>query len=304
MDFLAARRLQEMKSARRAIAACNCFFAFALHVMAANPPKSVLLWPDGAPGAIGSTDADKPSLDIFLPEKAGSGAAVIIMPGGGYQFLELDYEGTDEAQWLNARGVAAFVLHYRLAPRYHYPAPIQDGERAMSYVRAHAKEYGIKPDHIGIWGFSAGGHLASAVATHFDAGQPDAVDPVERVSDRPDFAILAYGVLSMESEITNPGSRLNLLGPNPDPALVEQFTNARQVTRDTPPCFLFHTGADTVVPVQNSVNFYIALLHAGVPAELHVFEQGKHGAGMGVGNPQLSKWPELLEGWMRLHGWM
>jgi acetyl esterase/lipase len=275
-----------------------------LNLLAATSPKSVLLWPDGAPGALGTTDADKPSIDVYLPEKAGVGSGVLVVPGGGYGFLALDHEGAQAAQWLNDRGVAAFVLHYRIAPRYHYPAPIQDGERAMSFVRAHAADYGIKPDHIGIWGFSAGGHLASAVATHFDSGQPDAVDPVERVSDRPDFAILAYGVLSMESEITHPGSRLNLLGPNPDPTLVEQFTNARQVTRDTPPCFLFHTAADNAVPVMNSVNFYMALLRVGVPAELHIFEQGKHGVGLAQSDPQLSKWPGLLEGWMRLHGWM
>lgn len=275
-----------------------------LGAWAAASPKPVLLWPGGAPGAIGNTEADKPSIDVYLPEKPALGTGVLVVPGGGYGFLALDHEGAQVAQWLTQRGVAAFVLHYRIAPRYHYPAPIQDGERAMSYVRAHAADYGIKPDRIGIWGFSAGGHLASSVATHFDAGQPDAADPVDRVSDRPDFAILAYGVLSMESTITHPGSRLNLLGPNPDPALVEQFTNARQVTRDTPPCFLFHTGTDPVVPVLNSVNFYLALQREGIPAELHVFEQGEHGVGLAQSNPQLRKWPELLEGWMRLHGWM
>ena len=280
------------------------FFASVLNCWGANPPKSALLWPDGAPGALGTADADKPALDIFLPDKTGSGTAVILFPGGGYQNLELDYEGTDEAHWLNDRGVAAFVLHYRLAPRYHYPAPIQDGERAVNYVRAHATEYGIKPDRIGIWGFSAGGHLASSVATHFDSGQPDAADPVDRVSDRPDFAILAYGVLSLDADITNPGSRRNLLGPNPDPALVEQFTNAKQVTHDTPPCFLFHTAADQVVPVLNSVDFYLALMRQGVPAELHVFEEGPHGVGLAQKDPQLHKWPALLEGWMHLHGWM
>ncbi len=293
-----------MKAARLSSSLHILFFALVLHSWGANPPKSVLLWPDGAPGTLGTTDADKPALDIFLPDKTGSGTAVILFPGGGYQNLELDYEGTDEAHWLNHRGVAAFILHYRLAPRYHYPAPIQDGERAVSYVRAHATEYGINSDRIGIWGFSAGGHLASSVATHFDSGQPDAADPVDRVSDRPDFAILAYGVLSLDADITNPGSRRNLLGPNPDPALVEQFTNAKQVTHDTPPCFLFHTAADQVVPVLNSVNFYLALLREGVPAELHVFEEGPHGVGLAQKDPQLRKWPELLEGWMHLHGWM
>ncbi len=293
-----------MKAALRISAACFFFLALILNAAAATPPKSVLLWPDGAPGALGTTDADKPSLDVYLPEKSDLGTGVLVVPGGGYVALALDHEGAQVAQWLNERGVAAFVLHYRIAPRYHYPAPIQDGQRAMSYLRAHAADYNIKPERIGIWGFSAGGHLASSVVTHFDSGQPDATDPVERASDRPDFAILAYGVLSMESEITHPGSRMNLLGPNPDPVLVEQFTNAKQVTRDTPPCFIFHTAADPVVPVLNSVDFYLALLRVGVPAELHVFEQGQHGVGLAQKDPQLRKWPELLEGWMRLHGWM
>jgi acetyl esterase/lipase len=269
----------------------------------AAPSNSILLWPHGAPGALGATDADKPMIDVYVPQKF-SGTAVLVVPGGAYHHLALDHEGAQVAQWLNDRGVAAFVLHYRIAPRYHYPAPIQDGERAMRYIRAHATDYGIKPDRIGIWGFSAGGHLASSVATHFDQGQPDADDPIERASDRPDFAVLAYGVLSMEADISHPGSRLNLLGPNPDPKLVEQFTNAKQVTHDTPPCFLFHTGNDPAVPVLNSVNFYLALQREGIPAELHVFEQGKHGVGLAQDNPQLKKWPELLEGWMRLHGWM
>jgi acetyl esterase/lipase len=292
-----------MKARRLAVFFCGFFFALAVNSWGENAPKSVLLWPDGAPGARGTTAADKPALEVFLPDKPGVGSAVIVLPGGGYEDLMLDYEGRDEARWLNERGVAAFVLHYRLAPRYRYPAPIQDGERAVSFVRAHASEYGVQADRIGIWGFSAGGHLASAVATHFSPGQPDAADPVDRVSNRPDFAIMAYGVLSLEPEITHPGTRRNLLGPNPDPALVDQFTNAKQVTRDTPPCFLFHTGTDMTVPVLNSVNFYLALLRAGVPAELHVFERGHHGVGLAQNDPQLRKWPELLEGWMHLHGW-
>jgi acetyl esterase/lipase len=218
--------------------------------------------------------------------------------------LSLEHEGSQVAQWLNERGVIAFVLHYRFWPRYHYPAPILDGERAVRYVRAHAADFGIDPKKVGIWGFSAGGHVASSVTTHFDGGQPDSADPVERASDRPDFAILAYGVLSMQPEIAHPGSRRRLLGGTPDPALVEQFSNENQVTRDTPPCFLFHTWSDATVPVENSMRFYAALKRAGIPAELHIFEQGKHGVGLAQDDPQLRKWTELLEGWMRLHGWI
>jgi len=278
--------------------------AFPAATWSADSPRSVLLWPEGAPGAVGSTDADKPALDIYLPAQPSSGSALVVVPGGGYEHLALDHEGAQIARWLNDRGVAAFVLHYRIAPRYHYPAPILDGERALRYVRAHATEFGISTDRIGIWGFSAGGHLAATVTTHFDVGHADAGDPVDRVSDRPNFAVLAYGVLSMEPEITHPGSRRNLLGANPDPAQVEQFSNEKQVTRDTPPCFLFHTGSDSVVSVENSVRFYAALRQAGIPAELHIFEQGDHGVGLAQKNPQLRRWPDLLDGWLRLHGWI
>ena len=280
-----------------------CLFSSGASLVA-SPSKTLLLWPDGAPGAVGITDEDKPSLDVYLPAKPAGGTAVVVVPGGGYDHLSLDREGAQAAQWLNERGVIAFVLHYRFSPRYHYPAPILDGERAVRYVRAHAADFGIDPKKVGIWGFSAGGHVASSAATHFDGGQPDATDTVERVSNRPDFAILAYGVLSMQPEIAHPGSRRRLLGGNPDPALVEQFSNENQVTRDTPPCFLFHTGNDATVPVENSMRFYAALKRVGVPAELHIFEQGKHGVGLAQSDPQLRKWPELVEGWMRLHGWI
>lgn len=271
---------------------------------AGDAPKSILLWPGGAPGALGTAKADQPFLDIYLPAAPASGSGVLVVPGGAYQFLALDHEGAQVARWLNARGIAAFVLHYRIAPRYHYPAPIQDGERALRYIRAHASEFGIKADKIGIWGFSAGGHLAASVVTHFDAGQPEAPDPVERASDRPDFAILAYGVLSMQPEITHAGSRRNLLGAVPESSLEAQFSNEKQVTHETPPCFLFHTGNDPVVPVENSLLFYTALRRAGVPAEMHIFEQGDHGVGLAPNHPQLRRWPDLLEGWMRLHGWI
>jgi acetyl esterase/lipase len=270
----------------------------------ANPPETILLWPGGAPGALGTTEADKPSLYVYRPTGTHSSTAVVVVPGGSYESLMLDHEGAQAAHWLNDRGVTAFVLHYRIAPRYSYPAPIQDGQRAIRYVRSHAEEYEVRPDRVGIWGFSAGGHLAASVATHFSPGKAEAVDPVDRASDRPDFAVLAYGVLSMEPDITHPISRRNLLGPNPDLTLVEQFSNEKQVTRDTPPCFLFHTGNDSVVPVENTIRFYIALQRIGIPTELHIFEQGNHGAGLGQNNPQLRRWPDLLQGWMELHGWI
>ena len=267
-------------------------------------PTAILLWPNGAPGAVGDMPLDKPILTPYLPAKNPTQTAIVICPGGGYAMLAMDKEGTQVAHWLNARGVAAFVLTYRYGPRYHHPIPLLDAQRAIRYVRSHAAEDGIDPDHIGIWGFSAGGHLASTVGTHFDAGNRDATDPIERVSSRPDFMVLAYPVISMEPGITHNGSLHNLLGEEPNPTLENELSNETQVTPQTPPTFLFSTTNDGTVPVMNSVLFYEALLHAGVPAEMHIFEQGSHGSGLGQDNPQLGMWPVLLQNWLHLHGWM
>jgi acetyl esterase/lipase len=254
-------------------------------------PRTELLWTGGAPGALGSTDADQPSLTSYLagPEKA-NGTAVVICPGGGYQNLAMDHEGKQIAQWLNGYGVSAFVLKYRLGPRYHHPAMMQDVQQAMRMVRSRAAEFKIRPDRIGVWGFSAGGHLASTAATHFETK--------DGVTSRPDFAILAYPVITMK-EFTHQGSRRNLLGDNPDPALVELMSNETQVTAQTPPSFIFFTSDDSAVPVQNGVVFYEALRKAGVPAEMHIFRSGPHGVGLAPDDPDLSWWPKLLAEWMR-----
>ena len=266
-------------------------------------PPIELLWPGGAPGALGQEDADKPSLTILLPRPdTSTGMAVVICPGGGYGFLAMDYEGQEIAWWLRSRGVAAFILKYRLGPRYHHPAPMLDAQRALRWVRHEAARFHVAPNQIGIWGFSAGGHLASTAATHFDVGDPQASDPVDRVSCRPDFAILAYPVITLTNEFTHRGSRRNLLGENPDPKLIDLLSNEKQVTRDTPPCFLFHTTDDEAVPVENSVLFYLALRHAGVPAELHIYQHGKHGVGLAGTDPVLSSWPERLAAWLVSQG--
>jgi len=222
--------------------------AFALALLAAEP-QTIVLWPEGAPGAVGNEDADRPTLTVYLPpaERAVP-TGVVVCPGGGYAKLAMDHEGRQVAEWLNSLGVAAFVLKYRLGPRYRHPAPLEDAKRALRLVRSRAGEFRIAPDRIGVWGFSAGGHLASTLATHFDAGNPAAADPIERVSCRPDFAILAYPVISFASEYAHKGSRRNLLGDNPDPALVENLSNEKQVTAQTPPTFLFHTNEDQGVP--------------------------------------------------------
>jgi acetyl esterase/lipase len=270
---------------------------------AAAGPETVLLWPNGAPGALGKEDADQPSLAIYLPPAAARTATgVVVCPGGGYGKLAMDHEGRQVAAWLNARGVAAFVLKYRLGPRYHHPAPLQDAQRALRYVRAHAAEFHLAPDRIGIWGFSAGGHLASTAGTHFDAGDAGAADPIDRQSSRPDFMILAYPVITLTAEYTHKGSRQNLLGDNPDPKLVESLSNEKQVTPQTPPTFLFHTTEDTGVPPENSIAFYLALRKAGVPAEMHIYEHGQHGVGLAPADPILSTWTGRLADWMKRRG--
>jgi len=263
----------------------------------------ITLWPDGAPGAVGKEEADIPTLNVFLPpaDKA-TGAACIICPGGGYGALASSYEGNEPAEFLNKLGVAGFVLKYRLAPRYRHPAPMLDAQRALRTVRANAKDYGIDPKKIGIWGFSAGGHLASTAGTHFDDGNADAKDPIEKVSCRPDFLILSYPVITFTEITKHAGSRDNLLGKNPDEKLVENLSNERQVTDKTPPTFLFHTNDDPVVPAENSVLFYLALKKAKVPAEMHIYEKGRHGVGLAQKEPALSSWPGRLADWLKGRG--
>ena len=265
-----------------------------------------LLWDDGAPGAQGTTDDDKPTLTLFPArsgwEKPAPTTAVIIAPGGSYLRLAANHEGRQVANWFNAQGVTAFVLRYRLGPRYHHPIEMQDAQRAIRFVRARAQELGVRPDRIGMMGFSAGGHLASTVATHFDGGNPSASDPIDRAGSRPDFVILAYPVISMTADYSHQGSVTALLGNHPDPKLARQMSTELQVTWETPPTFLFTTSADTSVPAENSVAFYLALHRAGVPAELHVFEDGPHGVGLALGDPALGEWGTLLRNWLRARG--
>jgi len=267
--------------------------------------RTDLLYPKGAPNAVGNEEIDKPSLTYYLADKAkANGTAVVVCPGGGYRGLAMDHEGNQIAEWLNARGVSAFILKYRLGPRYHHPSMMNDVHRAVRMVRSQGADLGVNPDRIGVWGFSAGGHLASTAATHFEAGKPDAADPIDRVSTRPDFAILAYPVISFTTEYVHKGSRENLLGANPDPKLVEWLSSELQVTPQTPPTFLFHTTEDKGVPPQNSILFYLALRKNGVPAEMHIYEKGPHGGGLAPKDPVLSTWPGRLEQWMKVHGWI
>jgi acetyl esterase/lipase len=241
------------------------------------------LWPDGAPGALGKEDKDIPTLTVYMPaEGKANGVAVVICPGGGYGGLA-NHEGEHYARFLNEQGISGFVLKYRLGPAgYKHPSMLQDASRAIRTVRARAAEWRVDPRRIGIMGSSAGGHLASTALTHFDPGKADASDAVERQSSRPDFGILCYAVITM-GEYTHKGSKHNLLGENPSEDLVKGLSNELQVTRQTPPCFLWHTWEDKAVPVENTLQFAEALRKAEVPFDLHIYQKGGHGLGLGSG---------------------
>jgi acetyl esterase/lipase len=257
------------------------------------------LWERDAPGAKGREAADVPTLTVYTPpEDKRNGAAVVVCPGGGYAGLA-PHEGEPIARWLNSLGITGFVLKYRLGPRYQHPAMLEDVSRALRTVRSQAEKWKLDPNRIGVLGFSAGGHLASTAATHFDGGNPNAPDLIDRVSSRPDLAVLVYPVISMSGPYAHSGSRKNLLGENPDPELVERLSNEKQVTPKTPPIFLVHTTDDAVVPVEHSLLFALACRKAGVPVELHQFAHGPHGFGLGENDPVLKQWPALCADWMR-----
>lgn len=279
-----------------------------LALMVGAEPKTIPLWGDKIPGPTSSDPANVPTLTIHLADKP-NGTAVVVCPGGGYSGRAIDHEGKQIADWLNARGVHAFILKYRTAGESKiaaplHPGPMLDVQRAIRSVRATAKGNGIDPKRIGVWGFSAGGHLASTAATHFDDGKPDADNPVDKESCRPDFAILAYPVITM-GEKTHNGSKANLLGKTPDPKLIEFYSNEKQVTAKTPPTFIFHTVEDKAVPIENARLFKAACEKAGVPVELVEYEKGGHGVGLGNNPkdpPELKEWPVKLEKWMDARG--
>ena len=265
--------------------------------------QTIALWQGPAPGALGTADSDVPALTVYLPRSMSANTpAMIVCPGGGYANLAANHEGRQVANYLNSLGIAAFVLRYRLGPRYHHPIELGDAQRAIRTLRARAGEWRLDATRIGIMGFSAGGHLAMSVSTHFDAGRADAPDATDRVSSRPDFAILGYPVISLTEAWTHQGSRTNLLGDNPDPALARSLSGENAVTKDTPPTFLFHTNADTAVPAENSVHYYLALRKAGVAAEMHIFEKGPHGVGLANDDAALAEWSKLMANWLRIHG--
>lgn len=261
------------------------------------------LWAGPAPGALGTQESDIPAITVYLPRNmAPNTPAVVVCPGGGYVNLAMNHEGRQVANYLNSLGIAAFVLRSRLGPRYHHPIELGDIQRAIRTVRAKAVEWRLDPARIGVLGFSAGGHLAMSASTHFDAGNPTASDPVDRAGSRPDFTVLGYPVISLVEPWTHQGSKNNLLGPNPDLELARGLSGELAVTAQTPPTFLFHTNADTAVPAENSVYYYLALRKAGVAAEMHIFEKGPHGVGLANDDAALSEWSKLLANWLRVRG--
>lgn len=271
-------------------------------IAAQNVP--LLLWENGAPGAVGKEPLDIPTLTPYFPPKEkATGAAIIVCPGGGYSRLADVKEGSEVAKWLNSLGITVFVLKYRLGMRYHQPAPLQDASRAMRIVRWRAKEWNLDEKRIGIMGFSAGGHLASTLGTHFDAGKSDSPEAIERVSSRPDLMILIYPVITM-GEFTHQGSKKNLLGENPTEELIRRYSNELQITKETPPTFLIHTMTDTVVPFENSLLFVSALRKNNVPVEFHLYERGPHGFGLAPNNPVLASWKERCADWLKLRGFI
>ncbi len=269
----------------------------------AMAPEVIRLWNGDAPGAIAHGEKDIPTLTVFKPEKP-CGTAVVVCPGGGYWMLA-DHEGSGYAKYLNRLGITAFVLKYRLASDgYHNPAMSQDVTRAIRTVRTRAADYKIDSNKIGVMGSSAGGHLASTILTHYSAGDGNSVDIVERASSRPDFGILCYAVIDL-GEFAHSGSRTNLLGEKPDPALVENLSNQKQVNKNTPPTFIWTTADDATVKAQNSILFAQALQTAGVPYELHVYPHGNHGLGLG-GDPSsdnLLPWVTELRRWLTENDW-
>ncbi|HMB29168.1 MAG TPA: alpha/beta hydrolase [Blastocatellia bacterium] len=288
-----------------------CIFSAALAQNSSQPPAQtpnqpapIPLWANGAPGAKGDAPDDIPSVQLYQPpaDKA-SGAAIVVCPGGGYAHLA-PHEGHDIAVWLNGIGVTAVVLKYRLGPKYQHPAMMQDALRAIRFTRSKAAEWKIDPNRVGVMGFSAGGHLASTAATQFNVGDPNASDPVEKLSSRPDLLVLGYPVITMTDPFAHKGSRQNLLGENPPGQLINLMSNEKQVTDQTPPTFIFHTGDDPVVPVENSLMFALALRKKKVLYELHVYEHGRHGVGLASDDPVLKTWPRLLENWLRARGFV
>jgi acetyl esterase/lipase len=285
----------------------TCMIATSLQALAAPLPP-IPLYPNGASDAKGTTDKDTPTLTAYLPEKSATPTtAILICPGGGYGALAV-HEGEGYATWLAGHGIAGVVLKYRLGSAgYRHPSMLNDAARGMRLLRSMAKEWNIDPNRCGVMGSSAGGHLASTLLTHYATAKDTEKPSVESLSCRPDFGILCYAVITM-GEFTHAGSKRNLLGENPPATLVELLSNEKQVTKDTPPCFLWHTWEDSGVKVENSLQFAAALRKAGVPFDLHVYQKGPHGIGLSIGKHgaapgEVHPWAKDLLVWLKQNQW-
>lgn len=297
------------------------FLIIMIHFVPGQSQNSIIkLWPDGVPGSIKNdsyTEVEQllngspsrynkvtdPALTIFLPpaEKA-TGTAVLICPGGGYGTLAFDHEGYQIAQWLNENGIAGIILKYRLPSdlimKDKTVGPLQDAQEGLRTIRRHAAEWKINPRKVGVIGFSAGGHLASTLSTHY----AEKVYPSDTTSARPDFSLLIYPVITFDSTFTHMGSRINLIGKKPAPELIKRFSNEQQVNAKTPRAFLVHSMDDNTVPVRNSIEYYNRLVSFKIPSELHIFQKGGHGYGMSVGNGTQAAWPALCISWLKANG--
>lgn len=266
----------------------------------------IRLWEGDAPGALGKEDKDIPTLTLYKPDAdKANGAAIVICPGGSYWGLA-EHEGAGYANYLTKFGITACVLKYRLASGgYHNPAMITDAARAVRVVRYHAKDWGIDPNRVGIMGSSAGGHLASSLVTHYEKEVPNELDPIDKLSSRPDVGILCYAVITMEEDFTHQGTKKNLLGEEPSEGMVDYMSGEKMVSKDTPPCFIWHTWEDNAVPVENSIQFAAALRKAGVPFDLHIYEKGNHGIGLAEkktesGETDVHPWGKDLIYWLKI----
>lgn len=310
-----SRKPGEGRQSRRRVRCLLLALGLSAQAALAQVPRVIPLWPEGVPEARPEGGAERledgrvynvqvPTLTAFpAPAQTTVGTAVIVCPGGSYGRLAVSREGSDLVKRLNALGVSAFVLKYRLA-EFGHPAPLRDVLRAIRLVRSRAHELGVQPDRIGVLGSSAGGHLAACAGTLFDATEGRTQAALDTTSARPDFLALLYPVITMTTPFTHALSRRNLIGENPAAALVERLSLENQVTKDTPPTFLVHTAEDTSVPLENSLLFFQALRRAGVPAEMHLYEKGPHGFGTNPGLGPTSQWPTRLEEWMQSHGWL
>jgi acetyl esterase/lipase len=309
-----------VRDAVRLLTSCAVAAAVTLSAQAVPPSPAraqaaavVPIWPEGVPGLLTTagpevegdarvSNVHTPTLTAYLaPERQNTGTAVIVCPGGAYRRLAIDKEGTDVAIWLNGLGVSTFILKYRMQ-EYGHPAPLRDVLRAVRLLRSQAARWKIAPNRIGVMGFSAGGHLASSAGTLFDAPEGRTGAELDRVSARPDFLVLVYPVITMSAPYAHVGSRQSLMGTDPSPSLIARLSTNMKVTKDTPPAFLVHGGTDQSVPPENSVLFYSALRSAGVPAELHLYQEGAHGIGLEPNHGPISEWPKRCAEWLAVRG--